>query len=133
MEKELLKQIPESSLDVFIAEQYGNSIKWEEEDREFSLNGVLYDVAHIKKTGGQTFLYCINDKKEKQLLDNLVKAVNKNHDNKRGRNMKPVLPDLVFINSIESPTIFSVSPEYTFLNFPLVTSYKEISIPPPKA
>jgi len=133
MERELLTQIPESSLEVFIAEQYGDRIEWKEKNREFSLDGVLYDVAHIRKADGKTFLHCINDKKEKQLLDNLVKAVNKNHDNKRGRNIKPVLSELVFINTIESSTIFPVSTQYFFLNVSLVSSYKEINIPPPKA
>ena len=132
VEREMLKKIPESSLEVFIAEQYGDRIEWREEDKEFSIDGVLYDVARIKRSGGKTFLYCINDKKEKQLLDNLVKAVNKNHDNKRGRNIKPVLPDLVFINPPESPGFFSVSSQYGFFKVSLVSFYKEIYSPPPK-
>ena len=134
MERELLTQIPESSLEVIVAENYGDRIEWEEANKEFSLNGVLYDVARIKKLEGKTFLYCINDKKEKQLLDNLVKTVNKNHDNKRGRGtIKPLLPDLVFINAFESPGFFPGSTEYSFFNVTLISTVKEISIPPPKA
>jgi hypothetical protein len=52
-------------------------------------------------------LYCINDKKEKQLLDDLVKAVNKNHDNKQGRNnIKSLLLDLVCMSDEEEHKIF---------------------------
>ena len=133
MEREMLKKIPESSLEVFVAEQYGDRIEWREKDREFSIDGMLYDVARIKRSEGKTFLYCINDKKEKELLDNLVKAVDKNHDNKREKNIKPVLPDLVFINPAELPVFFSVSSQYHFLNVTLVTSYEEVNSPPPKA
>ena len=132
MEIELLAHIPESSLEVIIAEQVADKIVWEEKNKEFSLDGILYDVARVEKIEGKTFLYCINDKKEKQLLDNLVKAVNKNHDNKRGRNIKPVLPDLVFINPPESPGFFSVSSQYGFFKVSLVSFYKEIYSPPPK-
>jgi hypothetical protein len=132
MEREMLKKIPESSLEVFIAGQYGDRIEWREKDKEFSIDGVLYDVARIKRSGGRTFLYCINDKKEKQLLDDLVKAVDKNQDNKRGKNIKPVFPDLVFIDPIGSQQIFSVSSPYNFLNITLVSSYEEVNSPPPK-
>ena len=106
MERELLAKIPESSLELIIAEQYKNKLEWEEKNKEFSLNGEMYDVAKIKIIDGKTHLYCINDKKEKQLLDNLVGAVNKNHDNKQGRNnIKPFLIDLVFPICCDSKVI----------------------------
>ena len=50
MERELLAYIPDSSLEVFVAEEYGDKIVWEEENKEFSIEGVLYDVARIKKS-----------------------------------------------------------------------------------
>jgi hypothetical protein len=133
MEREMLKKIPESALEVLVAEQYGDKIEWREEDKEFSIDGVLYDVARIKTSGGKTFLYCINDKKEKQLLDDLVKAVDKNQDNKRGKNIKPVFPDLVFMDPIGSPQTFSVSSPYNLFNTTLVSSFEEMNSPPPKA
>ena len=133
MEKEMLAHIPDSSLEVFVVEDLGNKIEWEENEKEFFLDGELYDVARIKKENGKTFLYCINDKKEKNLLDNLTKAVNKNHDNKRNRNIKPALPDLVLIDTIEPAGFFSVSSQYIPFTTPLVVSFKEINIPPPRA
>ena len=134
MERELIAYIPESSLEVFVAEEFGDKIVWEEENKEFSIEGVLYDVARIKKSDGKTFLYCINDKQEKQLLDGLAKAVNANHGNKQENNtIKSLLIDLVCMNDDEGPGIFSVS--FTYSNFyaDLISSFEEINIPPPKA
>lgn len=39
MERELLAHIPESSLEVIIAEEVADKIEWEERNKEFSLNG----------------------------------------------------------------------------------------------
>jgi hypothetical protein len=134
IEKELLANIPESSLEVFVAEELGNKIVWEENNKEFSIEGVLYDVARIKKNNGKTFLYCINDKQEKELLDNLAKAVNANHGNKQEKNnIKSLLLDLVCMNDEEESKSFSVPSTYSIFNVTLVSSFEEISIPPPKA
>jgi len=134
MEREMLTLIPESSLEVFVAEEFGDKIVWEEENKEFSIEGVLYDVARIKKSEGKTFLYCINDKQEKQLLDDLAKAVNANHGNKQEKNtIKSLLADLVCINDEEQSTIFSVPSTYSLFNVTLVSSFEEINSPPPKA
>jgi len=134
MEKEMLTRIPESSLEVIVAEELGDKILWQEDNKEFSIDGVLYDVARIKKSEGKTFLYCINDKQEKQLLDDLAKAVNANHGNKQEKNtIKSLLADLVCINDEEQSTIFSVPSTYSLFNVTLVSSFEEIYSPPPKA
>jgi predicted transcriptional regulator len=134
IEKELLTNIPESSLEVFVAEELGNKIVWQEDNKEFSIDGVLYDVARIKRTDGKTFLYCINDKQEKQLLDNLAKAVNANHGNKQEKNnIKSLLLDLVCMNDEEEVRSFSVPSIYSCFNVTLVSSFEEINSPPPKA
>ncbi len=134
MERELFAYIPDSSLEVFVAEEFGDKIVWEEENKEFSIEGVLYDVARIKKSDGKTFLYCINDQQEKHLLDGLAKAVNANHGNKQEKNnIKSLLVDIVCMNDDEGPGIFSVSFIYSNFHADLVSSFEEINIPPPKA
>ena len=134
IERELLAHIPEPSLEVIIAEQVADKIVWEEKNKEFSLDGILYDVARIEKKEGKTFFYCINDKKEKQLLDSLVKAVNKNHDNKQGRNnIKSLIIDLLCMNIEEEPATFSCPSAYSSFSVTLVSSFEEINSPPPKA
>lgn len=134
IEKELLTHLPDSSLELVIAEDWNNKLEWKEKGKEFSLNGEMYDVARIEIKDGKTHLYCINDKKEKELLDNLVKTVNKNHDNKKeGNTIKPVLTDMLIVTPIEPVKTFSDSSPYGSLRVSPVSSFKEIKIPPPKA
>ena len=133
IEKQLLANIPDASLEIINAEQFADKIEWEEKGKEFSLDGVLYDVVRIKKSDGKTFLYCINDKQEKQLLENLAKAVNANHSNKQEKNnIKSLLLDLVCFIDDPEPGFFSSPSSYSCFNVTLVSSFKEISIPPPK-
>jgi len=134
MERELLSHIPEASLEVLVAEELGDKIVWEEENKEFSIEGTLYDVVRIKKSEGKTFLYCINDKEEKQLLDGLANAANSNHGNKQEKNtIKSLLVDLVCVNDKEETISFRVPSKYSPFNVILVSSFEEINIPPPKA
>jgi len=131
IERELLTHIPDSSLELVIVEDHSNNLEWEEEGKEFSLNGDMYDVVRIEVKNGKTYLYCINDKKEKEILNNLVKAVN--HDSKKERNgVKPFMTDMIFITSVEPVKPFSDSSPYGSLTVSSISSLKEITIPPPK-
>jgi hypothetical protein len=138
MEKELLSNIPESSLDLIMAEQYGDKIVWEEKNKEFSIDGILYDVVNIKKVEGKTYLFCINDKKEKELLDNLVKAVRSSNDNKgnkqNGNSVKFQFSDLIADKHEAEPSpLVSADLQHISFNTDIVTSDKEVNSPPPKA
>ncbi len=134
IEKELLASIPESSLEVIILEQNQDKIEWEEENKEFFLDGEMYDVAKIRKMEGKTYLYCINDKREKELIKQLAKAVNSNHNTKQEKNnLKSPLPDLVCMNDEAALSLFSVPSTYSFFTVTLVSSFEEITMPPPKA
>jgi hypothetical protein len=75
VKRQLLTTIPETSLDIIDADINKNDIEWEEAGKEFCLHGQLYDVAAIKVINGKTLIYCLNDKKEEQLLKGLSKAV----------------------------------------------------------
>jgi hypothetical protein len=134
IEKQLLADIPDSSLELIIAEQFAGKMEWKEKGKEFSLNGVMYDIVRIKKSGGKTLLYCINDKKEKQLIEDLVKAVSGNHNSKQDRsNVKSPLSDFFFMNHEEGLNIVSEPSAYTSLIEKVISSFEEINIPPPKA
>ena len=50
------------------------SINWIEKGKEFQLDYRMYDVVRVEKKGSKTFLYCIDDTKEKQLIDNYTKT-----------------------------------------------------------
>jgi chorismate mutase len=133
IKEELFAKIPESSLELIIQEQYGDRIRWEEQDKEFYLDGNLYDVAKVKHENGKTYLYCINDEKEKELLANLSKTVNRNHRN--GRSVLKFQFSVYVLNKTEIiPETFSAIPnEFPLLDVSLNTSFKETISPPPKA
>ena len=56
------------------------NIKWIEANKEFYLNFHMYDIVYKEKKGDKTIFYCIDDSKEKQLIDNFTRT-NKNHKN----------------------------------------------------
>lgn len=55
--------------------------QWNEINKEFWLNGNIYDVVKITYKNGIKFYWCINDNKEKRLFATLDNIVNKRmHD-----------------------------------------------------
>jgi hypothetical protein len=134
MEKQLFSKIPESLLESFDAGQQGDKIKWIEKGKEFSLNGVMYDVVRINQNNGHIILYCLNDKKEKQLLDDLAKSVERNHDNsKEGKNIGKIIQDEVVFNCDENIICFTAfTIHYSYYKINPITSFKEVNSPPPR-
>ena len=53
-------------------------IYWEEEGEEFFFNGEIYDLVKIKNVAGKLYLYCINDEKENELIDQYNGSVKNN-------------------------------------------------------
>ena len=49
--------------------------------REFKYNGEMYDIVKKEENDEQLFLYCINDKKEKKLEEELAKKIQDNSAN----------------------------------------------------
>jgi hypothetical protein len=134
VERKLLAQIPEASLEKIIAEDFAGKIFWKEKGKEFSLDGVMYDVVRIKNEDGKTSLYCINDKQEKLLIDELVKMVNANHSPQQEKNTgKSPLPDLVFTSNEQELNLVAEPSAYPSYFETTVSSFEEIIIPPPKA
>lgn len=70
---QILKQIPENYLTkIQLSENPG--IRWEEEGQEFTLNGKMYDVVHIKQEGNEVYLYCFDDDDETGAVQKLATA-----------------------------------------------------------
>ena len=135
-ERQLLSTLPESSLEAIDLSANKNDIDWEEEGKEFYLHGQMYDVAKTKIVDGKTILYCLNDKKEESVLQDLSKAVNsgndQNTDNKGGKHsIKFQLTDLFAFTEMPTILIQPVSQEHIGFNVPLVSTVKEIITPPP--
>ena len=133
---ELLAQLPESSLEIIDANAVADDIEWEEEDMEFYLHGQMYDVAYIKTVNGKKMIYCLNDRKEDQLLKDLAKAVSSGNDqnsnNKHGHHIiKFQLSD--FIISTENKITISqpATTKHVDYTVDLITNIIEIFTPPP--
>ncbi len=134
MKAQLFARLPESSFQLIIAED-NHTIEWKDDGKEFSLNGEMYDVAKIKKENGKTVLYCINDKKENELLRDFVKAMkNDASKNKSGKSSIKFQYTDFTINSPEHNAGTVSLPAYTFNLFSssLSTVHKEINAPPPR-
>jgi hypothetical protein len=72
--QEIRKGLKEVDLSVIIVPNYMKSgIYWIESNKEFIFNWKMYDVVKVKVQNQKTFYYCIDDKKEKQLIDNFNK------------------------------------------------------------
>ena len=133
---ELLAKLPESSLQIIDANTHKNDIEWEEEGREFYLQGQMYDVAFIKVTDGKTLIYCLNDSKEEVLLKSLANAVNsgneQNSSNKDGHYIiKFQLSDFLIISehiiAINEPAPL----QYADYSSSLISHITEVFTPPP--
>ena len=129
----------DSDFEVFILEEKVKDIVWLEVDEEFCLDGILYDVAQIKKQNGKTYLYCINDKKEEQLVKDMAKAVRSGKDNAtngkdRKHSVKFQLIDYN-ISSIDNALYSALIParEYFVADDAICTSYKQVNSPPPRS
>ncbi len=138
MEEQILASIPESSLKIFDAEANKNTIIWEEMGKEFSINGKLYDVAKIRLVNGKAFLYCLNDNKEDQVLQdrsNAVRSVtdqNANTNKQASHSVKFQMDDCIIAGVEKSDnTAQNISKEYSDLTVAIVSSIKKIITPPP--
>ena len=72
------KNLADSALIVVDYSTNKSKIFWEDEGREFFFKGEMYDLVKTKSIDGKIFLYCINDEKEKDLI-NVYNDVTKNN------------------------------------------------------
>jgi len=131
IKEELLAGMPEPSLELIIEEDNINKLEWEEKGKEFYLNGEMYDVAKIKHRNGKTYLYCLNDKKEKELLAAYSKSI-------RDKSNKQTIKNQLSVYIVQKTEMGSLSFNISALNFSdfaisLNYSDKEIASPPPRA
>ena len=108
------------------------NIVWED-DKEFTLGGKMYDVVSKEIVSGKQIIYCVDDKKETELIAKYNASQKKNNSNKKSNNV-----------NFETSIIYcEVLQEYIYLKFSSVknvivfksnlatTDQKGVS-PPPK-
>jgi len=136
MRRRILEGIPDSYLLVI---EKTDDIEWVEKGRELMLDDELYDVVKTKTVKDKTYLYCVNDEEETQLIKKFSKAVkSRNHSSSGGKTAKHVLkfqaktPPSLFIRLMSRMdlTIIQKSrgPEPRILS-----TYIEVTSPPPRA
>lgn len=133
MELQVLAAVPDSSLEMIVAEQ-NPSFRWEEEGKEFYQDGQMYDVAKTAVKDNKTVLYCVNDKKEAQLLLQLSKA--SGHHNGKGEKQsnKIQVIDLYCQSMRLAITNHLLSAKlYMHSSTDAITPVKEVNAPPPRA
>ncbi len=69
MREKILGQLKSSEMEIISLSDNQQKISWEENGKEFSFNGEMFDLVKKVKVNGRIMLYCINDIKEKQLVD----------------------------------------------------------------
>lgn len=135
---QLLANIPESSLQVIETDLNNPQISWQENEKEFSLDGELYDVVKIKKTGGKAFIYCLNDQKEKELIHGFSKAIRSQTDNNSGGksgkySLKFQISDFT-VKQLDNIPVFNSYRKVHYCSFDatVLSSSKEVNAPPPR-
>ncbi len=116
MKARILVNTPDSLLTAIVLTGNEDIIDWEEEGKEFSFKGAMYDVVRTGVVDGRTVLYCSNDEKEDQLLEQ-QNDITKSNTQNTGKNNK--VPDIkliydcvaaehtgYFILSLPNPPVF---------------------------
>ena len=128
----MLAGIPDSSLQLIVAYE-NESFHWEEEGKEFYMDGQLYDVVRLVRKSKQIILYCINDKKENELLTHIGKAVKSGNNKDTKHTLSIQVIDLLMEDI--SPTV-PIDPPSTQSYFSFVSAItafsKKVNAPPPR-
>ncbi len=82
--KDMKKQVHEDnhSQCLTLSHKAFSDLKWEEKNKEFRLNGKMYDVSKVVKKGNEVLIYCLFDKDETSLRNKLANLFNNHPGNK---------------------------------------------------
>lgn len=97
------RDAPDSCFKAVVLSGNEKDIRWEEEGREFSLKGMMYDVVRTKIINGQTILLCVNDTMEDALLQQINDITKNNHQHNSRDGSEPggkLLYDAIFPDSL---------------------------------
>lgn len=139
-QKEAIKEkinsrLAEGELQIISFTDNQQKIYWEEEGKEFLLNGEMYDVVKSKTVNGKELLYCINDKKERELVDkyNSITKHNSSSD-KKGKSNVDNSQNLFIFDIDDNRDQFAVSPvnRFGYFDSQLLENVMDHNSPPPK-
>jgi hypothetical protein len=134
VKEKIFRQLKDEELEVISLSDNPN-IYWEEDGKEFLLNGEMYDVVKTKSVNGKEIAYCINDKKEKALIDkyNLVTEHNSSADKKGKNTFDNSLNLFVYSDEVDAPSFSICIQTFSFFHSSLPEAMIKQASPPPKA
>lgn len=108
-----------------------SSIIWTEENKEFIYHGEMYDVVKIKTINNINYYYCINDKKEKQLITDFIK---KDSLQKKSENIIQKVIDNIYQTQAYKLIVYNqpVGIDFCMLSVNYKSNINDIHSPPPK-
>ena len=136
MEEAIHNNLTEKEMEVICYTDNSKDIFWEEEGKEFSFKGEMYDVVKTALVKGKKLIYCVNDKKEKLLIEKYnTLTKNNSRNSKKQKNTTPQFVTLFVYESKEINTCVYVSTttRVDFYHSSLAKGVSQKSFPPPKA
>ncbi len=131
--KFLYQSIDENTLTVIDYTTNNKNISWEEEGKEFFFNGNMYDLVKTKLINDKTYVYCINDEKEKELIDNynLVTKNNSGTDKKAKNTFENVISPYILISALNSQRFIGSVVNYSSAASNIEFGFASIAFKPP--
>ena len=109
------------------------AIYWEEEGKEFFLNGEIYDLVKTKNVAGKIYFYCINDEKENELINQYNSRVKNNSSTEK--NIKNTFdnsfPPYLIINFANIFPQRKCDKKYYFTSFKIESADVRPTLKPP--
>lgn len=134
--KELLyKNISDDVLTIIDFTKNKEKIYWEEEGKEFSFEGGMFDIVKIKNVYGHITFYCINDQKEEELINNYNTTIknNSSKDKKTKNNIETAFSPFLLIKPYYLLAIKSPEKKYQLIISPILTENADSALKPPQA
>lgn len=119
-----------------ILEDHSTAITWEQDDQEFVLDGVLYDVESTEKINGKTVMHVAADGKETNLKNEASKTIASNTEKENGKAGKNILKLFSIDYAFEQLPVLAypefVSQKYFSFHARLNTTFLDVEKSPPQ-
>lgn len=89
VKQQIKKGVPESELHRIVVTGNEDKMSWVKPNKEFVLNGNMYDVVRRETEEGKLVFYCINDEQEEQLFTYLDEMVSQQLVNPKSKTSGP--------------------------------------------
>lgn len=133
-QQKVLSLLKRSDMEIIPLSANQQNIVWEENGKEFAYNGMMYDVVKTENKKGETYLYCISDVKEKELVDNYNEITKQNASGKKEKiNTDNSVNLFVYQTIAKSPLYFIIKTNnYSPFIVSLESTDPAIFSPPPE-